>query len=95
VYLPVNVPGALLCVRDGHAARGDGELNGNALETSMDIEFTVDIFPAKRIIDPRVESATHIWGEPRRESRLRNVSGEKQQTFAPGFGGGRTDEREH
>ena len=35
VYLPVRVPGALLYVGDGHAAQGDGELNGNALETSM------------------------------------------------------------
>jgi acetamidase/formamidase len=33
VYLPVSVPGALLYVGDGHAAQGDGELNGNALET--------------------------------------------------------------
>ena len=60
VYLPVNVPGALLYVGDGHATEGDGELNGNALETSMDVEFSVDIIPAKRIGSPRVESATHI-----------------------------------
>ena len=60
VYLPVNVPGALLYVGDGHAAQGDGELNGNALETSMDVEFTVDVIPKKRIMSPRVESATHI-----------------------------------
>jgi acetamidase/formamidase len=60
VYLPVNVPGALLYVGDGHAAQGDGELNGNALETSMDVEFTVDVLPGKRIRGPRVESATHI-----------------------------------
>jgi acetamidase/formamidase len=39
VYLPVNVPGALLYVGDGHAAQGDGELNGYALESSMDIEL--------------------------------------------------------
>ncbi len=60
VYLPVSVPGALLYVGDGHAAQGDGELNGNALETSMDVEFTVDVIPGKRIPGPRVESATHI-----------------------------------
>ena len=60
IYLPVNVPGALLYVGDGHAAQGDGELNGNALETSMDVEFTVDVLPHKPIMDPRVESATHI-----------------------------------
>ena len=60
VYLPVSVPGALLYVGDGHALQGDGELNGNALETSMDVEFTVDVLPGKRISGPRVESATHI-----------------------------------
>jgi acetamidase/formamidase len=60
VYLPVNVPGALLYVGDGHAAQGDGELNGNALETSMDVEFTVEVLAGKRLPGPRVESATHI-----------------------------------
>ena len=60
LYLPVNNPGALLYVGDGHAAEGDGELNGNALETSMDVEFTVDVIPGKRISGPRVESATHV-----------------------------------
>jgi acetamidase/formamidase len=43
VYLPVSVPGALLYVGDGHAAQGDGELNGDTLETSMDVEFAVDV----------------------------------------------------
>lgn len=60
IYLPVNVPGALLYVGDGHAAQGDGELNGNALETSMDVEFTVDVIPGKYIPGPRVESADRI-----------------------------------
>jgi amidase len=60
VYLPVNNPGALFYLGDGHAAQGDGELNGNALETSMDVEFSVDIIPGKSIGSPRVESATHI-----------------------------------
>ncbi|MGO4884590.1 MAG: acetamidase/formamidase family protein [Bryobacteraceae bacterium] len=60
VYLPVNVPGALLYVGDGHAAQGDGELNGNALETSMDVEFTVNVLPGKSLPAPRVESATHL-----------------------------------
>jgi acetamidase/formamidase len=60
VYLPVAQPGALLYVGDGHAAQGDGELNGNALETSMDVEFTVDVIPSKSLMTPRVESSTHI-----------------------------------
>jgi acetamidase/formamidase len=60
VYLPVAQPGALLYVGDGHAAQGDGELNGNALETSMDVEFTVDVISSKALMTPRVESLTHI-----------------------------------
>jgi acetamidase/formamidase len=60
VYLPVAQPGALLYVGDGHAAQGDGELNGNALETSMDVEFTVDVISSKALMTPRVESAAHI-----------------------------------
>jgi acetamidase/formamidase len=60
VYLPVSVPGALLYVGDGHAVQGDGELTGNALETSMDVEFTVDVIPGKRVPGPRIESATHV-----------------------------------
>jgi acetamidase/formamidase len=60
VYLPVAQPGALLYVGDGHAVQGDGELNGNALETSMEVEFTVDVIPNKPLVTPRVESSTHI-----------------------------------
>jgi amidase len=60
VYLPVMQPGALLYVGDGHAVQGDGELNGNALETSMDVEFAVDVIAGKPLMTPRVESATHI-----------------------------------
>jgi amidase len=60
VYLPVNVEGALLYIGDGHAAQGDGEITGNALETSMDVEFAVDVIPGQHIPAARVESATHI-----------------------------------
>ena len=35
LYLPVNVPGALLSAGDGHAAQGDGEVCGTAIETPM------------------------------------------------------------
>ncbi len=41
VYLPVAVPGALLSVGDPHAAQGDGELSGTAIECSMTGTFQV------------------------------------------------------
>jgi len=56
VYLPVSAPGALLFIGDGHAAQGDGELTGNALETSMDVEFTVDVIKGQATGGPRAEN---------------------------------------
>jgi amidase len=60
VYLPVAQPGALLYVGDGHALQGDGELNGNALETSLDVEITVDLLRDKPLPAPRVENADSL-----------------------------------
>jgi amidase len=60
VYLPVRVPGALLYVGDGHAAMGDGELNGNGLETSMDVTFRVELIPHRQTPSPRVENTDRI-----------------------------------
>jgi acetamidase/formamidase len=44
LYLPIAVPGALLSVGDGHAAQGDGEVSGVAIECPMDhVELTIDV----------------------------------------------------
>ncbi len=60
VYLPVFHDGALLFMGDGHAAQGDGELTGDALETSMEFEFTVDLISEKSIGTPRAENAEYL-----------------------------------
>jgi acetamidase/formamidase len=60
LMLPVYEPGALLFLGDGHAAQGDGEIIGNALETSMDVEFTVDLVKGKKIGWPRAEDKDFI-----------------------------------
>ncbi len=60
LYLPVFQPGALLFVGDGHAAQGDGELTGNALETSMDVEFTVDLAQENGLHQPRAENDEYV-----------------------------------
>ena len=41
VYLPVSVTGGLLSIGDPHAAQGDGELAGTAIECSMTGRFTI------------------------------------------------------
>lgn len=43
LYLPVTVPGAMLCVGDGHAAQGDGEVGGTAIECGMTSELVLDL----------------------------------------------------
>jgi amidase len=60
VYLPISNPGALLYFGDAHALQGDGELNGNALETSMDVTVQVDVLQGKHLHGPRVETKDTI-----------------------------------
>ena len=60
LMLPVFEPGALLFVGDGHARQGAGEVVGNALEVSMDVEFTVDLIKDRKINWPRLENDDHI-----------------------------------
>jgi len=43
LYLPVEVAGALFSVGDTHAAQGDGEVCGTAIESAMDITVTLDL----------------------------------------------------
>jgi acetamidase/formamidase len=43
LYLPVTVPGAMLCVGDGHAAQGDGEVSGTAIECGMTSEIRLSL----------------------------------------------------
>ena len=46
LYLPVTVPGGLLSVGDGHAAQGDGEVSGTAIECPMErVDLTLDLLP--------------------------------------------------
>src|SRR5882724_873358 len=59
IYLPVFQTGAILFVGDGHAAQGDGELTGDALETSMEVEFTVDLIQGKSL-GPRAENDEYL-----------------------------------
>jgi len=62
IYLPVFHVGAHLYIGDGHALQGDGEIAGNALETSLNVEFTVRVIK-KDVLSlnyPRVEDSTYI-----------------------------------
>lgn len=60
VYFPVEAPGALLFVGDGHAVQGDGEIVGTGIEISFDVQFTIKLLKSKTIIWPRAEDDAHI-----------------------------------
>ncbi len=60
LFLPVHVSGALLSVGDGHAAQGDGEVSGTAIETFLRGRFRVSVHKDReRLLWPRVETPTH------------------------------------
>jgi len=60
LMLPVNEPGALLFLGDGHARQGEGEVAGTGLETSLDVEFSVELVKKKAIGWPHLETDTHV-----------------------------------
>ena len=60
VILPVYHPGALLFIGDGHALQGDGEATGNGIETSMDVQFSVEVRKNAKLTGPRLETADHL-----------------------------------
>ncbi len=59
LYLPVEVPGALYSMGDGHAAQGDGEVCGTAIETPM--RATVRLTVRK---DLRIEAPEFLTAGP-------------------------------
>ena len=56
VFFPVNVPGALLYMGDGHAAMGDGEIAGTAIEVPLRARVQVSVVKGQRINWPRFEN---------------------------------------
>ena len=57
LWLPIAVPGALFSTGDGHAAQGDGEVAGPALECPMaDVEIALRVLPDVRLTMPRART---------------------------------------
>lgn len=67
LYLPVQVPGALIYVGDPHFAQGGGEVALTALEASLRATLQIDAIPAEtalrdfgELIAPVAETADHL-----------------------------------
>ncbi|MEI9916619.1 MAG: acetamidase/formamidase family protein [Methylovirgula sp.] len=60
IYLPVWNEGALFSTGDGHAAQGDGEVDGTAIETALSGTFEFRLHKGLNWKMPRAETATHV-----------------------------------
>lgn len=60
LYLTVYQAGAMLFIGDGHAVQGDGEITGQGLEISMEVEFTVDVIRGQYLDQPWAENDEYI-----------------------------------
>src|ERR1700733_9311840 len=56
VYFPVNVKGGLLYVGDGHAAMGDGEIAGSAIEVPLKARVQLSVIKGRTISWPQFEN---------------------------------------
>lgn len=53
LYLPVELDGALFSIGDTHAAQGDGEVCGTAIESQMNVEATIELVKDAKLQTPR------------------------------------------
>lgn len=53
LYLPVEVAGGLFSIGDTHAAQGDGEICGTAIESPMALTVTLDLIKGVNLAGPR------------------------------------------
>ena len=60
LYLPVRVPGALFSLGDTHAAQGDGEVCGTAIESPMSVTARIDLVKGANLKYPRFVSHTPV-----------------------------------
>ena len=60
LYLPVEVPGALFSAGDTHAAQGDGEVCGTAIESPMELDLRFDLIKGQPLKFPRFETAEPV-----------------------------------
>ncbi len=73
VMLPVMQPGAMLMLGHGHARQGDGQFAGTGVETSLDVEFSVELikkkeWPHSSVVRPSTVVGEFAQGWPRLET---------------------------
>jgi len=62
VYFPVFVEGALFSIGDTHAAQGDGEVAGTAIEAPMRIVYELNVIKGGRSIEEPQYETEEVYG---------------------------------
>ncbi|MGD0492759.1 MAG: acetamidase/formamidase family protein [Steroidobacteraceae bacterium] len=57
LYLPIAVKGALFSIGDPHAAQGDGEVCGTAIESPMSVTAHIDLIKGRKLTFPQFRSS--------------------------------------
>ncbi len=60
LYLPVKVKGALYSIGDTHAAQGDGEVCGTAIESPMSVTARIDLIKGGNLRFPRFSTSQPV-----------------------------------
>ena len=68
LYLPVGVSGALFSLGDTHAAQGDGEVCGTAIETAMEAVVRLTVRKDVRVDAPQYDVPAGLTAAPAQSS---------------------------
>jgi acetamidase/formamidase len=68
LYLPVGVEGGLFSLGDTHAAQGDGEVCGTAIETAMDVTLCLSVRKDVHVDAPQYDVPAGAIAEHERSS---------------------------
>lgn len=62
VLIPVEVEGALLGIGDTHAAQGDGEVCGTAIESPFDVSVKIELIKSAHLPSPQFTTPGSVSG---------------------------------
>jgi acetamidase/formamidase len=84
LYMPVFAPGGRFFTGDAHAAQGDGEITGTAIETANTVTLKFILHKGKTLKMPRAETPTHYIAfglDPNLENAMQQAVDETVETI--------------
>lgn len=94
LYLPVNVPGALLALGDLHAAMGDGEVSVCGMEIAGEVTVSISVLRDRVLPTPMAQTADTLYtiASARLLDDAANLAARNMVSFIAGETGLSTDD---